>query len=66
MHSISGRTAGVILDLRNNGGGRNYQMQKILGTIFPDPNTIVAHRKKENNDGKFEVAYIKTLSHRID
>lgn len=59
MHSISGKTAGVILDLRNNGGGKNYQMQKILGTIFPDPNTIVAHRK-ENNDGKFEIAHEKT------
>ncbi len=59
MHSVSGKTAGVILDLRNNGGGHNYQMQKILGTIFPDPNTIVAHRK-ENIDGKMEVAKEKT------
>lgn len=48
MQTVSGKTAGVILDLRNNGGGSYYEMQKILGTIFPDPKTIVGHRKERN------------------
>jgi C-terminal peptidase prc len=54
MHNISGKTAGVIIDLRNNGGGRNYQMQKILGTIFPDPKTVVNYRRS-NQDGTYKL-----------
>jgi len=50
MQEISGKSDGVILDLRSNGGGSYYLAQKMLGTIF-STDTVIVHRV-EKVEGK--------------
>lgn len=51
MQEISGKSDGVIIDLRNNGGGSYFLTQKLLGTIFPS-RTVIGQRIHREN-GKY-------------